>query len=250
MDRLVGKLLFGKTSPVRSVPIGPFQGKHESRPFWFDVSGGHRLEGWLSEPKAAPSQGVLIYFGGRNENVAWTQWMGEHIGDWSICACNHRSMGRSTGMPTERTVKHDARALADWVVSTRPQAGRVAVMGRSLGTAVALHAAQHVRASDVVLVSPFTHLADVLKMRTARGIWRRRVESMMNCSADAQAIHGRTLAVVAEHDQRISRAVSMALVQQLAGARQVVDVPGTDHRTVLRDARTLQAVGRFLAGGL
>ena len=68
---------------------------------------------------------------------------------------NYRGYGGSTGAPSEKALVSDALAVWDWA---RAEHSEVAVVGRSLGSSVAVQLAAARSVSLVVLVTPFDSL--------------------------------------------------------------------------------------------
>ena len=86
---------------------------------------------------------MLLWFGGRNEHVAWTPdlagWLPD---DCALLAFNYRGLGGSSGWPGETACVDDAEAIAAWGLAELglpPAALHLA--GRSLGTGVAMQLA-------------------------------------------------------------------------------------------------------------
>ena len=77
---------------------------------------------------------------------------------------NYRGYGRSGGRPGERQLLADALLLYDRV-TRRPDVdpGRVAVMGRSIGSGVAVYVARERPVLGAVLVSPYDSVAAVAR---------------------------------------------------------------------------------------
>ncbi len=89
--------------------------------------------------KAGPSAPLVLYFGGNAEDVSW---MLEEIprrgsaASWLLV--DYRGYGESGGRPSEASLAADALAWYDHVA---PGAARVYVLGRSLGSGVAVQLA-------------------------------------------------------------------------------------------------------------
>jgi len=125
-----------------------------------------RLHGWLVRAAAAPTPApLLIYFGGNAEEVSWLAQTADRYAGWSLLMLNYRAYGRSEGKPGEAALFADALQIYDYAVS-RAAAGRVAVMGRSLGSGVAVYLATQRPIAGVILVSPYDSVESV-----ARGVY-------------------------------------------------------------------------------
>src|SRR5882762_8228837 len=102
---------------------------------------GVRLRGWLVKGTIAPAP-LVIYFGGNAEEVSWLAYLTDNFAGWSLLLVNYRGYGESEGRPGEKELLADALAVYDHA-KRRPDVDRerIAAMGRSLGTGVAVHLA-------------------------------------------------------------------------------------------------------------
>ncbi|MFL6627894.1 MAG: alpha/beta hydrolase [Vitreoscilla sp.] len=246
LESLQGRLIFGRPTVVRPLPAGPHAGGYRIDAHLLARPDGVVLEGWSSTPLDVPVDGALLYFGGRNENVAWAADMASFNPGWAIHAFNYRGFGGSTGRASERRAKADARAVLDFVVAHHPSA-ELAIAGRSLGTAVALWLAREARPRRLVLMSPFESIPAVLRMRPLAGFAAPVLAQRFHCAELAAARTGETLVLLAETDTTVPHAQSRALCARLAAAPTEQVVAGTTHRSLPRARPAQEAVARFLA---
>lgn len=102
---------------------------------------------------------ALIYFGGNAEDVSRTlPELARQLPGHALYLLHYRGYGGSSGAPSQASLFADAEALHDHVAARRPQ---VDVIGRSLGSGVAVHLASRRPLSRLVLVTPFDSLAAV-----------------------------------------------------------------------------------------
>ena len=132
LESLQGRLIFGRTTVVRPLQPGPHRGGYRIDAHRLARPDGAVLEGWSSTPLDRPVVGALLYFGGRNENVAWAADMASFNPGWAIHAFNYRGFGGSTGRASECRAKADARAMLDFVVARSPSA-ELAIVRQALG---------------------------------------------------------------------------------------------------------------------
>jgi uncharacterized protein len=192
-----------------------------------------------------PGPRALLYFGGNAENVAanvgpFSARFPEH----SLYFMNYRSYGGSTGQPSERALVADAVALYD---ARRPRHADVAVMGRSLGSGIAVQLASVRDVAKLALVTPFDSLVNV-----ARAHYRFvPVGILMLDRYDSASRAGRirvpTLVVRAGADEIIPRARTEALVAAFPPSQvRVVAIEGARHNELDLSGEYLDEVRRFL----
>lgn len=117
----------------------------------------------------APAQGnkptILFFHGnagdiaGRVERFAYYQQTG-----YGVMFLSYRGYGASTGSPTEAGLVSDAHAAYDWLIANGIPASRIALVGESLGTGVAVQLAARKPVGAMALEAPFTSTADVARL--------------------------------------------------------------------------------------
>lgn len=134
------------------------------------ASDGVKLRGWYLPPSPnpgprTPAPGLLWFYG----NMETVSGLGPIIRELrppgvALLILDYRGYGESEGAPTEPGLYHDAEAAWEFLAS-QPEvdANRIAVYGRSLGAAVALHLASTRRVGAVVLESPFSTGAEMAR---------------------------------------------------------------------------------------
>ncbi|HEY5292390.1 MAG TPA: alpha/beta fold hydrolase [Burkholderiales bacterium] len=205
-----------------------------------------RLHGWLV--KAAPAQTpapLLIYFGGNAEEVSWLASTAGQYAGWSLLMFNYRGYGRSEGKPGEAELFADALQIYDYATS-RAQGGRVALMGRSLGSGVAVYLAARRPVAGVILVSPYDSLESV-----ARGLYpflpiglmlKHRFDSLSR----APGIKAPLLCLVASGDRVIPRPHSERLYAAWGGPKQWREIRPADHDSLAGEPDYWRAIAAFL----
>jgi pimeloyl-ACP methyl ester carboxylesterase len=208
---------------------------------------GTMLHGWIVPAATTPAPAV-VYFGGNGEEVSWTLADRRWPRDVTIVALNYRGYGTSEGKPSADHLKADGLALFD-LVALRPDVdrARIAVFGRSLGTAMATHVAAQRPVARVILVSPYDSLAAVgqghYPFLPVSLMLRHRFAPL----EDAPRCVMPLLAIVAPGDSIIPVAHSRALFDAWAGPREWVEVKGADHNTLGATREFWRDVGKFLA---
>jgi fermentation-respiration switch protein FrsA (DUF1100 family) len=130
---------------------------------WFESADGTRLHGWFV-PHAAPKRAILFCHG-NGEHVAFNADLAARLRDSlqaSVFLFDYRGYGRSAGRPSEQGCIADGRAAQRWLakrMAIEPDA--VVLMGRSLGTAVAIALAAEEGAAALILENAFPSMTDV-----------------------------------------------------------------------------------------
>ena len=108
---------------------------------------------------AAPGAPALIYFGGNAEDVsASLPGLAQAFPGHAIHGLHYRGYSGSSGSPTEAALHADALALYDQVQRLHPQ---ITLVGRSLGSGIAVRLATLRPVQRLVLVTPYHSLREV-----------------------------------------------------------------------------------------
>ncbi len=102
---------------------------------------------------------AILSLGGNGEDVSrnltsFGEWFPEH----ALYLLHYRGYGGSTGLPTEQSNHADAAALFKTIFTEHPE---VAIIGRSLGTGIAVRLASERPASRLVLMTPYDSIEDL-----------------------------------------------------------------------------------------
>ena len=244
-----GRLIFGKASKLRPLLRGPVPSQQMVHSLRLAVTSKVQLEGWVARPTQAGTGRVLVYFGGRNEHVGWVSGMSSYLGPWTIYAFNYRGFGQSGGRSSETTAKADALKIFDEVCRLEGSTcTRMVVMGRSLGTAMALSVAARREVGRLVLLSPFESLEQLVRKRPVLHSMRWALRQKFDCCGDAAKVQASSALFLASQDGRVPHASSLALADRLAQPVPVCVVPGTNHKTLPRHPATQSALATFLNG--
>lgn len=195
-----------------------------------------------------PGPKALIYFGGNAEDVAGQlPLLGAAFPEHSLYLLHYRGYGGSGGQPSERALFADALALFDRV---RADHGRIAVIGRSLGSAVAVHLAAHRPVSRLVLVTPFDSIEAVAGRHYPLVPVGLLLQDKYRSLQEAPRVGAPTQLIAAERDEVIPRASTDALLAGfLPGVASQVVLPVDGHNAVEESPRYLPLLQAFLDPG-
>lgn len=204
---------------------------------------GVMLRGWRVNPGR---RDAILYFGGNAERVehnrpSFARWFSGS----TVYLLPYRGYGANPGRPDEQTLQADALALFDQVRTLHPE-GRIAVVGRSLGSGVASYLAGRREVARLALVTPFDSLASTAQAHyrwlPARWLVRDRYDSV----AHLAQYTGPVLIVRAGRDRVIFPANTDRLVAALPQA-QVLDLEHAGHDTIDDFPAYASTLSRFLA---
>lgn len=193
-------------------------------------------------PRAGPK--AIVYFGGNAEDVSrslasFDMAFPEH----ALFLLHYRGYGGSTGTPTEQANHRDATALFEKVREQHPD---VAIVGRSLGSGVAVRLASQRPASRLILITPYDSVEDIASSEfpyvPVRWLLREKYES----GSYAPNVKAPTTIIAAQNDEVIPRASTDKLFARFQkGVASMKVIPETGHNTISASREYLPA---FQAG--
>ncbi len=124
---------------------------------------GITLRGWLVAPDNIKSN-LLIYYGGNAENIFFSISEFTGYSDFSSLLVNYRGYGSSDGRPSEAGLIEDALAVYD-TIQKRHRPKRVFLMGRSLGSGVAVQVAAKRKVDGIILITPYDSIESLARNR-------------------------------------------------------------------------------------
>ena len=179
------------------------------------------------------SNDALIYFGGNGEDVSRAlPQLRAAFPSRALYLMHYRGYGGSSGVPTELGLQSDGLALFDWVGRRHPQ---VLVVGRSLGTGIAVRIAALRPVQKLLLLTPYDSIENVAAERFPFAPMALLLHDKYQSAALAPRVRAPTLVIVAEHDEVIPRARTDALVRAFKhGVADVRVLLGATHNVVLQ----------------
>ena len=219
----------------------------EAEEVYIDTPDGKKLHGWLvhsSHKKPAP---LLLYFGGNAEEVSWMIDEAGRFTGCSILLVNYRGYGKSEGSPDEQALLSDALLLYDtFSVRKEIDAERVAVMGRSLGTAMAVHISASRKVTYTVLVSPFASMEDLARSNFPFIPVRLLLKHKFNVLPQAASAGNPMLTLAASEDRIIPVRHSKRLFAAWKGQKIFHVIDHADHNTISLSSGFWNIIREFL----
>ena len=183
----------------------------------------------------------LLFFGGNAEDVAYTvPELAKAFPNLAIYAMHYRGYSGSSGHPSETALRSDARTLFQHGHARHPD---VIVVGRSLGSSLAIQLAAEEPVSRLVLITPFESILSIAK-RTAPFLpmsllLHDRYESWRY----APRVTCPTLLIAASHDELVPLADTQRLIAGFPpNVATLRVIEGTDHNSVSGEAEFWDAI--------
>ena len=242
MANLHQLLLYGRPK----APFLPRVRHHQIRPFSLEVEGA-RLHGWLAMPRG-PARGAMLYFNGRRESPTTVFRFLDVLEYQAVAVFHYRGLGPSSGVPAERVLVADGLVMLDWLcVQTRLPEKSIVIMGRSLGSGIAVQVAATRAVAGLILISAFDSLAQVVRRRfgAVPGLLLR---DKFHSVGHMGRVRCPVLSITGARDTTIPVAHTRSLLAGWEGHLQEFQVPEGRHRGLLRYASVQGAIAAFFAG--
>ena len=241
------RLVFNPT--LKREVDNPRSSGHRTRPVVLRATDGTRLSGWLMTPQVPGPHPAVIYFGGRSEEVSWVvRDAGKLFPGMAVLAVNYRGYGASQGDPAEQHMVEDGRLLFDWLAERHHvDPSKVAVVGRSLGSGVAVQVALERPVHSLVLITPYDSILAIAKRRfravPVEYVLQHRFESVKY----APSLKAPTYVLRAAMDDIVPHSHTDLLVAKLGKLHLDEIVPESDHLNIPYLESTQTRIATFLA---
>ncbi len=182
-------------------------------------------------------QKLVIFFHGNSGNSLQrllTAWDLAKTGV-NVMLVSYRGYGRNLGTPSEKGIYEDAAAAVNFA---RLQLGYpeadIFILGRSLGTAVAIDVAQDRAFGGLILISPFPSGQDVLIAGGANLLGQLIGDTPFNSITKLSRINAPALFIFGDRDTLIPGRLSRKLYDLYPSAYKNISVVlGADHNDIL-----------------
>ena len=248
-ESLDSSLLFRArpVDPERLARVARMDGVEEVR---IATSDGVTLHGWLKHPSAARGGErfpLVIVFGGVARETSWMLGWGDKPPGWGWLMVNYRGYGLSGGVPTEQAVVDDAKLIYDYAAS-RPDVdpARIVVLGRSLGSYVAVTLASSRPLAGVILATPFDSIAAVAGERYPYLPMGVLVGGRYDSASLAPSVRTPALFLLAGTDDVVPPRHGEALARAWGGPKTLFTLADTGHRGVEWREEYWVRIARFL----
>ena len=191
---------------------------------------GVTLQGWLLN---RGREKLLIYYGGNAEEASWNIPDLQNLDSYSVLLINYRGYGLSEGKPGEKAMFSDALTIFDRLSGElNIQPDNIVLMGRSLGSGVAVYVASKRKVGKLILVTPYDSIVRVAQSKfpfvPVGLILRNKFDSLKY----AKAITCPTLFIMGGHDQVIPNSHTLNLIDHWPGNYRKILIDRADHNDI------------------
>ncbi len=212
--------------------------------------GDVNLTGWFFKDRIGPNSPLIVYYGGNAEDIALNFADLDRFAAGSFLFMNYRGYGGSDGRPSEQSLCTDALFVLDSILKTEGiDPSHVILMGRSLGSGVAVHVTARRKVGGVILVTPFDSLTNVARAHYPIFPVRLMLRHRFDSASLAPEIHTPALFLIAANDQVVPVRLAHHLETVWGGKTRFVTVADTDHNSIETSAVYWEAINTFLGSG-
>jgi len=201
------------------------------------------LHGWILNKGQAKA---MIYFGGNSEDITNNiDLFKDLFKNYTVYLIDYRGYGNSQGTPTEQGLFSDSIAIYDQIQALHPS---ISLMGRSLGSGVAVYLASKRDIEQLFLLTPYDSVAELAQTHypylPARYLARDRFDSITY----AININVPVLIIAAELDRVVPYKHAEKLRDQFTRAQVSYHlIAGARHNDVTSFPRYREVIEAFIA---
>jgi fermentation-respiration switch protein FrsA (DUF1100 family) len=155
-------LFFGQRAFLYPAPEGEAGGFPGFKQVSYTTADGLTLTGGYHP--ADDGKPTLLFFHGNG-----TDWVGGAAAveplaaaGYGVLSASYRGYRTNPGSPSEQGLYRDARAAHAWLLGQGIDAGRVIIVGNSVGSGVAVQLASETDPAGLILISPFNSLTELV----------------------------------------------------------------------------------------
>ena len=190
------------------------------------------------------SRKAIIYFGGNAENVdynidAFKAVFRKH----TSYLVKYRGYGGSTGTPSEQGIYSDAMHIFD---KLSDEYGEISVIGRSLGSAVAIYIAAKRDVHRLALITPFDSIKSVAQSQFPFYPVSLLIKDEYDSLARAKHIDTETMIIAAGNDNIIDISHARQLAEGFTKGVDFHIIEHADHNDISDFAEYYQTLSEFI----
>jgi esterase/lipase len=193
-------------------------------------------------------ENAILYFGGNAESMLESSdYIAKQFPQFTVYLMDYRGYGKSTGEPSESGLYSDALKLYD---IAKVKHNRISIGGRSLGTAIATYVAAHREVVKLALITPFDSILNVAQERYPLYPIDLLLHDKYNSASRAKEISAKTLIVIAQNDEIVSRERTQKLIDAFEkDILEVETILNRGHNDISSDEIYYKLMQDFIGNG-
>lgn len=196
--------------------------------------------------RPADSDRALILFGGNADDVS--SYLGSFaaaLPKENLYLVNYRGYSGSSGEPSEEALFADALAVYDHV---NERFANVSVVGRSLGTGVAVYLSSMRKVDKLILLTPYDSIENVAKSHFPLFPISLLLKDKFDSASRVKDVTAQTLILVADNDQTIPRESTDNLIRRFPTEKVTVKIlKNTTHDSITSGSEYTDLISEFLS---
>ncbi len=199
---------------------------------------GVELKGWVINKE---KENAIIYFGGNHEGVGRNiELFKKLFPNYAVYLIDYRGYGNSTGRPSEQNLYDDALHIYDLISKNHKT---ISLIGRSLGSAVAIYLASQRYILNIALITPFDSVENLVKntyfMYPTSLMLKHKFESLKNI----KKIKAKTLVIIATNDKIVPIERTNKLIANFDNIDLTVEtINNSHHNNIMKKLATKKAI--------
>lgn len=212
-------------------------------PVTIKAADGTPLKGWIVNKNR---DNAIYYFGGNGEEVSYMIDQAKEMKDYAFVLINYRGYGESQGEASQKSLFSDSEEIYRQI-QEEYHYSKVIIMGRSLGSGVALHLADCIQPDGLILVTPYDRMANIAKGQIPP-IFPVSLLLQDKYESDkiAKEIKTPTIILMAENDTIVPNENTLALAKEFPDPVPIITIPGAGHNSISATAEYWESIRNFL----
>ncbi|MCK4738831.1 MAG: alpha/beta hydrolase [Deltaproteobacteria bacterium] len=200
----------------------------------------------LQKPATTPVP-LIIYFGGNSEEITWFTSISKNFEGFAVATLNYRGFGKSTGKAGESEFFRDSEFIYD-TFSKLPEidATKIIIMGRSIGTCVAVHLSANRKILGTVLLSPLDSMKAVASKHMPFVPVGTLLRHNFNSLELAPKVKTPLFTLIAEDDKIVPPKHSLRLADAWQGVVRIKKYKDTHHNNIIHAGGLWDDINKFI----
>lgn len=216
-----------------------------------EVAPSVRVRGLVHAPTGAGAPWVLFFPGNSERLLQEAQQFLDRLRsgrDLGVVVYAYRGFDGSSGTPGKEAILRDASTLYDRLRTLEPiGSAKLHVIGFSLGSAVAASVTAKAKAKGPGAPASVTFLAPLSEIDVAgSSLFSRVIPDRYETLSFLDDVGAPALVIAAGADDALGVEPAHVVCDRLGARANYLELPGVAHLGVLRDARTIEAIGALI----